>query len=145
MAPTWTQKAPKNGVKIDAKIDPEPKWRLGRASGRYKHPFGDPILVPNRLHLGAQEASRNLQELPKTFKIVLKRFRKIRRRNRRADLRTIAAKRPPGTSKSFQKHPKTTFRFTDRQEASVVGIVEQTSERLTQNGGRRSNAVWRLQ
>ena len=44
-------------------------------------------------------------------------------------------KNPPGTSKSFQKRPKTTFRFTDRQEGFVDGIVEQTSERLLQNGG----------
>ena len=41
----------------------------------------------------------------------------------------------PGTSKSFQKPPKTTFRVTDRREAIVDGIVEQTSERLLQNGG----------
>ena len=64
-------KGSQNGAKIDAKIDPEPKWRLGRASGRYKHPFGDhsrPILVPNRLHLRAHESSRNLQELPKKSK-----------------------------------------------------------------------------
>ena len=63
-------KGSQNGAKIDAKIDPEPKWRLG-ASGRSKDPFGDhsgPIFLPNRLHLGAQESSRNLQELPKKSK-----------------------------------------------------------------------------
>ena len=53
-------KGSQNGAKIDAKIDAEPEWRLGRASGRSKHPFGEhfgPILVPNRLHLEAQESS----------------------------------------------------------------------------------------
>ena len=54
-----------------------------------------------------------------------------------------SSKSVPGTSKSFQKPPKTTFRVTDRREAIVDGIVEQTSERLARKrggGGRRRRA-----
>ena len=46
-----------------------------------------------------------------------------------------SSKGVPGTSKSFQKPPKTTFRVTDRREAIVDGIVEQTSERLARTTG----------
>ena len=46
-----------------------------------------------------------------------------------------SSKSVPRTSKRFQKPPKTTFRVTDRREAIVDGIVEQTSERLAQTRG----------
>ena len=105
------------------------------------------ILVPFWCQIGSiwelrspPGTSKSFQQHPKTtFRftdplqphvrpIFLKRFRKIRRRNRRADLRTIAAKRPPGTSKSFQTHPKT-----------------RPPNDCSKTGGRRSIAAWRLQ
>ena len=98
------------------------KWRLGRASGRYQHPFG--------AHLGPI-----WERFGHDFKHILQDRFDSKKYLRHTAYSMQQLKEPSKNSETFHKPPKTTFSFTDRQAAIDDGIVEQTSERLASNEG----------
>ena len=106
----------------------------------------DPIMEQNSMQYTAYSIQHSIQH---TTDSMQRTAYSVRRRHFNSHTDNLGGLRPPPrprnldgssksvprTSKRFQKPPKTTFRVTDRREAIVDGIVEQTSERLAQNEG----------
>ena len=115
MVPTWSQKGSQNGAKIDAEIDLEPKWRLGRPReglGTLQAPFWRPFWS----HFSAKSAP--FQRAPKAFQ------------------------EHPRASKNLQRR-RFESQTDEKLSSTESSSRTQTSERLARKrggGGRRRRA-----